>query len=217
MIYRASYIFYLLSLLFACFCGIYRFKTLDISSRILAVLVCCAFINESAAYYLAKRYHNNLAIYNIYCLIEYVLLCLYFNNVIDVFIKNNTGIYIGIAGAILGILNVIFIQNLYSFNSYFLFFEDLVVIGMSLFAFFRLLLKHDSFHLHKYHHFWFISILIFFWSITFLTWGLYDYINMKLQHEAWKINFTLVTVGSITYSCFGCVFLLYPKMQTNNE
>src|SRR5947207_14288343 len=114
------------------------------------------------------------------------MLFLYFKHVIDVFIQKNIGIYIGISGILFRIINLLFIQNLNTLSSYFLFFEGITVIGMSLFAFFRLLLKHDSLHLTRYHHFWFISILVFFWSATFLIWGLYDYINLKLQHQAWK-------------------------------
>ena len=217
MVYNIVNFIYLLSLLFASICSVYRFKCLDIASKILAVLVCCALINESAAYYLAIKYHNNLPIYAVYGFVEFGLLCLYFNNTIDVFIEKNIGIYIGIGGIILGIINLIFIQHLNSLNSYFLLFEGLCVIGMSLFAFFRLLLKQDSLHLYKYPHFWFISILVFFWSITFLNWGLYDYFNLKLQHAAWEINNVLPIVSAFTYCCFGCVFLLYPKMETINE
>jgi len=217
MVYNIVNFIYLLSLLFASICSVYRFKCLDIASKILAVLVCCALINESAAYYLAIKYHNNLPIYAVYGFVEFGLLCLYFNNTIDVFIEKNIGIYIGIGGIILGIINLIFIQHLNSLNSYFLLFEGLCVIGMSLFAFFRLLLKQDSLHLYKYPHFWFIGILIFFWSITFLTWGLYDYINLKLHYAASKINLALAIVSAITYCSLASIFLLYPKMETINE
>ncbi len=217
MIYKFAFYFYFSSLVFACICGIYRFKEIDTGSKVLFILVCCALVNESAAYFLAKKYQNNIPLYSVYCLIEFGILSFYFNKVIDVFIRWNLGIYIGISGIILGIYNLLFIQHLNTMNSYFLFFEGLSVIGLSLFAFFRLLLTHDSLHLYKYHHFWFICILVFFWSITFLNWGLYDYINLKLQHAAWKINFALTIIGAITYGSFGCVFLMYPKMQNHNE
>ena len=217
MIYQIAYYIYFASLIFACVCSVYRFNKIDAASKILTVLICCAFINESAASYLAKRYHNNLPLYAIYSFVEYGFLCLYFNNVIDVFIKKNIGIYIGIVGIILGIGNLIFVQHLNSINSYFLLFEGLSVIGMSLFAFFRLLLKNDSLNLYKYHHFWFISILVFFWCVTFLSWGLYYYINMELKQSALKVNAALAIVSAITYNCFGCIFLLYPKMQRANE
>ena len=166
---------------------------------------------------MAKKYHTNLALYAIYSLIEFGLLSLYFNMVIDVFAKKHIGVYIGIAGVILGILDLIFIQHLNSFNSYFLLLEGLLVIGMSLFSFFRLLLKNDSFYLYKYPHFWFISVLLFFWNITFLSWGLYEYITQKLQQSALNINTALAIVGSITYCSFGCIYLLYPKMRRINE
>jgi hypothetical protein len=190
---------------------------LDKASKIIAILICCASVNEGAAYILAKIYHNNLALYTIYSFIEFGILCLYFNNVIDVFIKNNIGIYIGIVGIFLGIIDLVFLQHIDSFNSYFLLFEGLMVIAMSLFAFFRLLLKYDSLKLFKYHHFWVISILIFFWSITFLSWGLYDYIHQELKQTAFEIDTALVIISTLTYTCLGCVFLLYSKMQKINE
>lgn len=217
MIFKIAYYSYVCSLLFACFISIYRYKEIDAASKILVFLVCCAFINESVAYYLSKKFNDNLGLYSIYCFFEFGLICLYFNRVIDVFIKKNIGIYIAVGGILFGIVNLVFIQSLNRLNSYFLFFEGLLVIGMSLFAFFRLLLKHDSLHLYKYHHFWFISCLLFFWSITFLNWGLYDYFNMKFQYEAWKINSALIMVGAINYFSIAAVFLLYPKMQNNYD
>ena len=217
MLYTIFSKIYLISLVFACISSVYRYRKLDSASRVLCVFVCCALLNESVAYYLARKYHNNLPLYNIYCFIEFGILCLYFNKLIDMFIKKNIGIYIGISGIILGILNLRFVQGINTVNSYFLFLEGLLVIGMALFAFFRLLLKHDSLHFSRYHHFWFLTILIFFWSITFLAWGLYDYINMKFHDAAGTINFTLTVVSAITYGCLGLVFLFYPKMQRSND
>jgi hypothetical protein len=211
------YIFYFLSLVFAVITSMYQYKRLDRASRILAILVCCALVNECVAYFAAKKFHNNMPVYSVYCFFEYALLCLYFNNVIDIFKKRHIGIYIGVAGIVLGILNSIFIQNIYSFNSYFLFLEGLSVIALSLLTFFRLLIRDDTPNLYKCYHFWFISILVFFWSVTFLTWGLYDYISSQLENESWKINFVLMAVGTITYGSLGCVFLLYNKMQSINE
>jgi hypothetical protein len=217
MAFNVAYVSYLIALVFACICSLYRFKKIDAAARILSALMCCALINECAAYYLARQYHNNLPLYAFYCFLEYGLLCLYFNRIIDVFVKRGIGVYIAIGGISLGILNLVFIQNINTLNSYFLFFEDLSVIALSLFTFFRLLLKHDSLHLYRYPHFWFITILTFFWSITFLNWGLYDYFNLELRQEAWKINFGILLVGIVTYSGFGLVFLLYPKMRNKYE
>jgi hypothetical protein len=213
MIYEVTKVIYFLALIFACAISIYRFKKSDLGSRILSVLICCALLNEGAASFLAYKYHNNLSLYSVYSLIEFGLMCWYFNAVVDVFIAKDFGLYIGAGGILLGILNWIFVQPINSFNYYFLLFEALMVIGLCLFGFFRFLLKRDWLTLHRFHHFWFISILLFFWCITFLTWGLYGYINQQLLQSAAAINSALAIVGAITYGCFGCVFLLYPKMK----
>ena len=217
IIYLLVYYLYFIALVGTSIVGLYRYKSMDKGSKVLLLLVCCALVNESVAYFLAKKYHDNLQLYTVYCLLEYGLICLYFNYVIDVFTRKNIGLYIAGGGILLGIVNALYIQPINSINSYFLFFEGLLVIGMSLFAFFRLLLKFDSLHLYRYHHFWLICILVFFWSITFLNWGLYDYFNLRLRHSVWKINFALMTVGVVTYGGIGVVFLLYPKMHTPNE
>ena len=175
-------------------------------------MICCAFINECTAFYLAKKYHSNLSLYAIYDFIEFGMLCYYFNNAIDIFRQKKIGLYIGIIGILFGIVNLIFLQHITSLNSFFLLFEGLSVIAMSLFAFFRMLLKYDSLRLYRYPHFWFIRIILFFWSITFLTWGLYDYINTQLHQSMLTIDTALETVGSITYCALGTVFLLYPKL-----
>ena len=163
--------------------------------------------------FFASKFHNNLPLYSLYCLLEFGLLSLYFNRVIDVFAKDNIGIHIGITGIVIGILDIVFFEHLGSYNTYFLFFEDLMVMGMSLFALFRLMLNDDSRNLFHYPHFWFICIFVFFWSITFLNWGLYDYIDVQMHSSIWKIDCALMVIGIVTYSSFGVVFLLYPKLQ----
>jgi hypothetical protein len=212
MLFKISYILYYSSLLFAAICCVYRYKILDSASKVIAILICCGFLNELAAYYLSIVYHNNLRLFAIYCFLEFSLTCLYFNKVIDVFIEKNVGLIIMAIGLVFGIANLVFIQHLNSINFYFLFFEGLTVIGMSLFAFFRFLLNQENLDLYKFPHFWFISILVFFWSVTFLFWGLYDYINLKFKSMAWGVNFTLPFIGVITYLSLGWVFLSYKKM-----
>jgi hypothetical protein len=183
----------------------------------MAILISCGFLNELAGFYLSKAYHNNLYLFAVYCIIEFALTCLYFNKVIDVFIEKNIGYYIMVVGVTFGVVNLLFIQHVDGINFYFLFFEGLMIIGMSLFAFFRFLLKQENLDLYKYPHFWFISVLIFFWSITFLFWGLYDYVNQQFKAIAPPFNFILPAAGIITYLTHGIVFLLYPKMKTANE
>ncbi len=217
MIYNIVNTIFYASLFCSFLICLYRYRQFDSATRTLSVLICCALIVECAADYLARVYHNNLPLYAIYGLVEYGIICLYFNKVIDVFKKWNIGVYIGILGILLGTANLLFLQGINSLTSYFLFFESVSIVGMSLFAFFRLLLIRDDLILHRHPHFWFISILLFFWSAMLFNWGLFDFINVHMQHAAWIINLALITVSAITYICFIFVFLFYPKMQQINE
>lgn len=209
--------FNIAALLFAFCCGIYRYKILDDAAKIFAVFVCLSVVSENLAFFAAQKFRNNMPVYAIYSLIEFGMVSLYFNNAIDVFRRYNIGYYVGIAGIILGILNIAFLQGLNQLNSYFLVFEGICIIGMALFSFFRLLLKHDQLRLNRYHHFWFATILAFFWSVTFINWSLYDYFSLKFTDKMWIINASIIVVNIITYLAISSVFILYPKMQRNNE
>ncbi|HXS37524.1 MAG TPA: hypothetical protein VN721_12550 [Flavipsychrobacter sp.] len=197
--------------------GASRFKFFDGPTKILLLLICIEIINEIIAFFFAKEYNNNYPVYNIYSLIELFIISLYFNFSIDLFRKWNIGVYIGIIGIIVGLINLHYLQSIKTFNSYFLLFEAFCIIGMALFAFFRLLLKHEQLVLLQYPHFWFITFLLLFWSVTFLLWGCYKILIDKLGSGMWMVNMGLWIVNLIMYAGIGVVFLLYPKMKKINE
>ncbi len=214
MSYYVGFFSYISALTFSSYFGIKRYKYFDTATRILSVLVCCAFVTESAAYFFAKKYHNNIWVYNIFQILNFNLLCFYFNNVIDIFQKGNVGMYLAVSGTVAGIVDLLFIQHISSLNSYFLFLEGLLIIAMSFFAFFKLLSDPAFLYPHKFPHFLVHFFNFdFFWCITFLNWGLLNYININFKHAAWAINLALQLVNAITYGSIGVVFLLYPKMQ----
>lgn len=195
--------------------GLYNFPILDKGGKIICLLLFTEIINESIAWYSAKKFHTNIPVYNIYSLIEFSITCWYFNNVIDTFKKRKIGFYICLLGVGLGILDILFLEHINVLNSYFLFLEGFLIIGMCLFAFFRLLLKHDELKLYRYSHFWLISIFLFFWCITYLSWGLYNIIGKNFAEYIPIISFSIWLVNVITYGGIGCIFFLYSKMQNS--
>jgi len=199
------------AILFSVLCGIFKFRTVDFPAKILCVLLGVTFLNEITASVFAIKYHNNLSVYSIFNIVQFVLLAAYFNFAIDVFRKSNIGLYIGIAGMAVGILNIVFLEPLGNFNTNFLLFEALCIIAMALFFFFRLLLVNDNFQLHRYPHFWFSVILVFFWSASFLCWGLYDY-YIYLKKGSKIISYSILAINLITYIAIGISFLSYHKM-----
>ncbi len=212
----AGYLCYAI-LLCSLLIGLFRYKILDSASKILLVLVGTDSIFELVAHYVGWKYKNNIPVYTVHSLVEFGILCIYFSHSIDVLVKNKVGYYIGVTGILLGLANIVFLQGLNRMNSYFLIFEGLCIIGMALFAFFRLLLQHESLRLHKYHHFWFSIILTFFWSVTFLNWSLYDYLSIHYKDDIWVVNISILIVNIITYAGISAVFYLYPKMQQGDD
>jgi|GEM_PF-439496 len=202
-------------LLIVCFTGFYRFKKIDAASKILCLFTVLAFITEIMSNYAANKYKNNFPVYSIYGFLEFGMISLYFNYSIDFFRKRNIGIIIGIIGITLGIINTVLWQPLYTLNSYFIFIEGICIVGMAMFSFFRLLLKNENLRLHSQPHFWFSGILSFYWSATFLNWGLYDYLIRSADQRIGFLFIYMIIINILTYLSIAIVFLLYPKMKTH--
>ncbi len=209
--------FYDLILLLIVGVSIYRYRALDHASRIFTIYIWFSVASEIIARSVGRIYHNNMPVYAVYSVIEFVFLCVYFNNIIDVFKPRNIGYHIAGIGVALGLYNMVYVQGIFRLNSYFLIFEAICIISMSLFFFARMFLQHGQLRLHKYHHFWFAAILSFFWSITFIQWGLYEYINVKYPRYVAIDNAAIVVVSMVSYLSMICVYLFYPKMQLSDD
>lgn len=206
----------MLIMIFAFMSGVYSYRILDVSSKIIILLIALSFINERLANYCISRYNNSNIVYGVFSPIEVLLVCLYYNNSIDKFKNNKLGLYIGVAALLFGLVNYFWIQTPFKMNNFFLLLESLIVIGLSLYSFYRMLLADDSLVLTRFPHFWFTSIFLFFWTATFFIWGLYDYMTITLGVGRALIHSILLLINVLYYVGFGLVFLMYNKMQTVN-
>lgn len=199
----------------AMLCGIYNYKKLDGASKVLLLMITIGFINEVTAYMFAKFYGNNMKVYNSYSIVELFILSVYFNKSIPIFRKWHLGIYIGFIGIIVGVIDFSFLQSLSSFSTTYLLFEGFCIILMALVAFYYLLLNRDDLRIYNYPHFWFTSILLFFWTVTYVTWGIFPIIHSRKNVQLIASFLSLVNI--ISYSAIALVFLFYPKMKITNE
>ena len=206
---------YLLTLLLTAIIGLLRFKVLDVAAKILSILIVISLIDELCSFYAAKKYHNDIPIYNVFSVIEFVLVALYFNYNNDIFRKYRIGICIAIVGCIIGIADIQY-QTINHLDSYFLFFDGITTITMALYSIARLVQKYDDLELKCYPHFWISTILTFFWAFTFLTFGLYDYLQ-DAKTGKWITTHIQLPANIITYAGICIVFIFFPKMSKNNE
>ncbi len=213
MDYNTTVIIGWIILLYASIAGVYNVRELDKASITLLLLMLVTFVNERLANYCIQKYHNSNVVYGLFNPIQLLFIALYYNLSVDKFKRNNYSLYIGLLATVFGLINYFWIQTPFKMNNFFLILESLIVIALSLFSFYRMLLEDETLILTKYPHFWFTSILLFFWTATFFIWGLYDYMTITLGIGKRLIHSVLLFVNVIHYVGIGTVFILFKKMQ----
>ena len=201
-----------------CIVSIYlplRFKKLDKASRVICLLIWLGLATETVGYIAAKYYRNNYPVFNIAFFAEFALMALYYNYSLPVLRKRKLGIYIAIAGVLLGILNTLFLQPLKTtINSNLLFLECIMVLCLSLFSILKLVtLDREDFHLQRKVHFWLPCILLFYQSATLSSWGLYDKLGENEKEKGAMLDVIVLSINIITYLSYGLVFAYYPKLK----
>jgi hypothetical protein len=192
--------------------GLAKFGTLRNGAKMIVVLLGCTLLSEYMADLLARRYRNNMVVYHVYAPLHLFLVSLYFNQSISSFKRQHLGWYLGFASIAVGLINSLFFQPIEVLNSYYLLFAGFVIISMSLYAFYRIL-ENDEIGTLNNPHFWFSFILLFFWSVTYLNWAVYQILSKNVTEYMALVRFALPLVSAITYFGFGLVFLFYPKKQ----
>jgi hypothetical protein len=205
---------YLFILCASAIIGITRITRFNRAAKYLLLLIICTVASEYIAHYAGVTYRNNMPVYHIFAPLQFFLVGVYYNYNIDTFKRNNIGIYIGIAGVILSILNSLFLQPINTFNTYFLLFSGFSIISMSLYSFYRIL-ENEEVELFKNPHFWFSSILLFFWSTTYINWSLYRILELKKIKVLPFIGTSLWIINLITYTAIGLAFMFYPRKSVS--
>lgn len=98
--------------------GFIYYPKLGSGSRLILVYTLVAALFNLSAVALAHRFHNNMPVFHLYAVFEFILCTLFFRQVL---MGTKMARYIPhlIIGFILfSILNSLFLQNIYSFNSY---------------------------------------------------------------------------------------------------
>lgn len=191
--------------------GASRFKVLSFSAKLILLLTGFSFTSELLANYFAIKYHNNYPIYNFYGLIEFVILSLYFIYSTDTLKTKIIPKVFVLLGFLSGVVNMFYIQSPYIFCSYFVLFEGFSILLMALYSFYRMLLADDTIQLRNEPDFWFKTVFFIYWSITYLTWPLYNVFDSR-NIDTGIINNGLLIMGLLVYLVIGLVFLKYKKL-----
>jgi hypothetical protein len=183
---------------------------MDFHTKILVVYIVEVWLCETLAFIAGILYHNNLLIYHIFSVLQFLLICFYFHHCIRMFQRYYIAIAVGITGLIFGVINGVYLQP-NQVNSNYLLFQCIAVITMTLISFYELLAGDDDDDLTKQPQFWASCFLLIFWSFTFAYW-LIQIIDPSVR----KLFWTGVLVNGVNIACyggFGLLFLTFRKRK----
>ena len=191
-----------------------RYRRIDPATRAISWFIWLGLATELIGRYYASKYRNNLPVYNVSCMAEWVLISLYFYYATPSFRKKRRGCYIALAGVLIGILNLLTLQPILKISSNFMFLECVGICCMSLFSIYKLLeIDDDSLQLHRKTHFWIPFILLCYQMGALWSWITYDYYERTDKSTTGLLQVLLLLNCIITYSGLIVVFLFYPKMK----
>jgi hypothetical protein len=196
--------------------GLLRLKRQGKAEKMLIILLILTLSSEIMAYIWAVKFRNNFPVYHIFAPIQLFFVSMYFHYSVDSLSKSKIAIYIGLSGGILAAVNTIFFQPITTLNSYFLLFEGLCTIFLSLYAFNKMFIN-DNLNILSIPHFWFTLILLTFWSITYISWGVYEFMRAKQMNALYIMGAVLWAINIITYLGIGFVFFFISKRSIQRE
>jgi len=142
-------------------------------------------INATVSF-LAWRGINNMPIFHIYTILEFIVISFFFKSVHNNKLYTLFSCIILLIFIILSVINSIFIQGIWIFNTYSRSIEAVILIGYCIFGLIQLINKMDSFNNSV---FWYTSGLLVYFSASFvlfivanLTLGIDKSLNWILWH-----------------------------------
>ena len=200
---------YLLVLMISWTLTLYGYRSLPTALRVVSILVGITFFTECTGYILALVRRNNLAVYNIFSLVQTILTIFYFKTTLPVLQKGRRAVILMGIAILFNVFNTSIFQPLYDLNSNFMFFQGLLTISLGLYGLNYHIMRQPTGKRGHGPYFWINLILVFFWSATFLDWSIYDYLAATAPGDMWIINMTILIANIITYLGIGSVYYFY--------
>lgn len=191
-----------------------QYSELNTSTKAIFYLICLTLVAEISAYtYSTITKEANYLFYHIFNPLQFILLSYYFNNAISYYKKTYIGYIVAALGIIIAIVNSCFFQYPSTYyNTYFLAFESIAIVGLSLYHLYIVLNSDESYVLNIPTYF-FTSILLIFWSFTFFYWlAGFALSYVDSENSSW-IRTLHGLINIITYTGIGLIFFFYRKLQ----
>ena len=196
--------------------GVYRWVRLSTADKWLCALLGLTIVQESIAYIFESQFHDNFYTYHFYTPIELLLIAMYFDRTIKILPPYYLGLGIGLSGVVLSVLNSIFLEPLYKMNTHFLLFEGWVVIILCLFSFYNMLVR-ERIRLVNMSQFWITLCFLFYYSLTYMNFGLYGSVVGKQTDFGKFFALALYVTNLVFYIGINATYARYTKLVPSGE
>lgn len=170
---------------------LFRHKHLKKELKIAAIFVGMGIFFEILSRIMAIIYKTNLPTLHLYTTLEFCLIAWFYHIFFDGFFNRKTVpililVFVGFA-----IINIIFIQSLFEFNTYPRGLESLLITGLAILAFYKMLQELEYTRLDKSPIFWINSAFLIYFAgslFLFLMGNLLLSKDRQLSLIAWTIH-----------------------------
>jgi len=121
-----------------------NFKNYTTDLKIIFYYLALATVTQAVSFAFWKQSINNFPILHLYTIVEYLLLLWFYAVILKKFIPNYIFIVLSIAFTIFLVLNSVFIENIYEFNTYGRSLEALIFIFLSISWFVKIVAEDEE-------------------------------------------------------------------------
>lgn len=183
--------------------AVLRLRKADYTQRYLCYLVFASLIAEFGALFIVKYFKtSNLPLLHVFTIVEFVLIAYLYRPLMEQLFSKKGFYTIVIGFSTLSVLNSLFHENIFQFNTYARALQSLLIILLTLFYFFNTLKRLVEKKLEESPLFWISTgLLLYFSSSLFI----FIYSNVlfgvgKNSHAIWGIHAIFSLVLYIFYS-----------------
>ncbi len=97
--------------------GLRNYPRLQMHGKLIVLYLCCSAIASAIAALLGMNNINNMPVFHIFTMVEFVVLTLFFRQLAESGIWRSTISVLGVLFILFGILNCLFIQPIFTYNS----------------------------------------------------------------------------------------------------
>jgi hypothetical protein len=180
-----------------------KFKVIDTAGKIISVLLISAFLTE-----ILSLFSHKIQFYNFYTVIEIFLTSFYFLKIIKLHLANK---YIVIIGFFCLLLGAYITYYDYYINTNILILESFLIISMSIFALYRILIDENIKKVSAYPHFWIWTVFLLYWSGSYFYWAFLEPISNAKHKYGFIVTCWHLSINIILYVGIGIAFFICPK------